>query len=123
MTHETSISVGLEASVARVVDALVTRVGGEPLLLVLLRDGRAVGLRLWLYPTLLLASPATRWRWELIAGGRGVRWPGLDLDLSVSEMLAGTPDVTRAAKKSVKALDLRGFARAFAQHRTMRRAG
>ena len=119
----TSTSASPEASQARAVDARVARVGGEPVLVVSLRDGRLLGLPLWLYPTLHGATPASRKRWELIAGGRGIRWPELDLDLSVNGMLAGTPDLTRNARKVAKAMDLRAYARALSHRRTIRRAG
>lgn len=107
----------------RAVEARIARAGGGLLLLVHLRDGRVLGLPLWLYPTLLAASPALRRNIELIAGGRGVRWPDLDLDLSVRGMLAGRPDVTRAARSAARSLNLKSYLRALTAMTPTRRAG
>jgi hypothetical protein len=91
--------------------------------MVALRDGRLLGLPLWLYPTLLDAPSVSRRRWELVAGGRGISWPELDLDLSVDGMLAGRPDRTRDARKIAKNMNLHAYTRAIAQLRSVRRAG
>ena len=99
------------------------RVGGEPMLVVSLLDGRVLGLPLWLYPTLLRASPSQRRTLELIAGGRGLRWPSLDLDLSARSMLAGLPDMTRAARAIAAKLHLASYLRAFSAATASRRAG
>jgi hypothetical protein len=93
------------------------------MLVVSLLDGRVLGLPLWLYPTLLQASPGQRRTFELIAGGRGLRWPSLDLDLSARSMLAGMPDMTRAARTLAIKLHLSSFLRAFSAATAGRRAG
>lgn len=100
-----------------------TRAGGDELLIVSLDDGRIVGLPLWLYPTLAEATNSERRSFELIAGGRGVRWPGLDLDLSVRGMLLGTPDATSAARRAAQRLKLRAYSRALTAATRWRRAG
>jgi hypothetical protein len=53
------------------------------------------------YPSLAAASARERGKWRLIAGGHGVSWPGLDLDLSAEGLLAGRPDMTRRARQSL----------------------
>lgn len=100
-----------------------SRVSGEQLLIVRLRDGRILGLPLWLYPTLLDAPPSQRRHSEIIAGGRGVRWPDIDLDLSVRGMLAGHPDVTRTARAAARSMKLAAYARALSAIIPARRAG
>lgn len=107
----------------RIVAARIGRVSGEPMLVVSLMDGRVLGLPLWLYPTLLQASPSQRRAIELIAGGRGLRWPSLDLDLSARSMLAGMPDMTRAARAIAAKLHLAPFLRAFSVATAGRKAG
>lgn len=61
----------------------------EMYLMIRLRDGRAVGAPLSLFPTLKRATPAQRARWRLIGRGDGFQWPALDLDLSVRGILLG----------------------------------
>src|SRR5688500_10500891 len=58
-------------------------------LVVVLTDEREVSLPLRLFPTLRGATPAQRRAWELIGGGRGFHWEGLDLDLSVAGLVNG----------------------------------
>lgn len=118
----TGTSEGIEPD-PRAVEARVSGAGGTHLLIVRLRDGRDLGLPLWLYPNLLAASPAQRRRLEIIGGGWGVRWPDLDVDLSVRGMLAGRPDVTLSAQASARSLRLKNYARALAAIMPARRAG
>ncbi|MFN0011389.1 MAG: DUF2442 domain-containing protein [Phycisphaerales bacterium] len=66
---------------------------GSTMLQVELADGRRLQVPLSLYPTLRQAAPAVRGRWEWIGRGYGIHWPDLDLDLSVSGLLAGVPEV------------------------------
>lgn len=82
-----------------------------------------LGLPLWLYPTLLKASPTQQRAMEMIAGGRGLRWPSLDLDLSARGMLAGWPDGTRSARALATKLNLAAYMRAFSAVHSGRRAG
>jgi hypothetical protein len=56
-----------------------------------LRDERELSVPLALYPTLRKARPQARAGWELLGGGRAVRWEALDLDLSVEGILQGLP--------------------------------
>lgn len=55
-------------------------------------DGRTISVPLEYYPTLAKATLKQRKNYELVGGGYGVHWPGLDLDLSVNGMLAGVPE-------------------------------
>jgi hypothetical protein len=72
--------------------------GSAEFLAVALDDGRVVITPLAWYPVLERATVTERKSWLVSAGGRGVSWPGLDVDLSVAGMLAGSPDVTRRAR-------------------------
>jgi hypothetical protein len=65
------------------------RSGGRVWLMVELVDGRAVGVPLSLFPTLLRATPSQRARWRRIGKGDGFQWPALDLDLSVRGIVQG----------------------------------
>jgi Protein of unknown function (DUF2442) len=56
-----------------------------------LHDGRTISAPLAWYPRLSHGSHEERNQWRLIAGGRGIRWPVLDEDISVDNLLAGKP--------------------------------
>lgn len=56
-------------------------------LIVVLRDGRSIGLPLRTYPLLFAATPSQRADWRLIGDGVGITWPGIDEDLSVAGLL------------------------------------
>ena len=60
-------------------------------LVVDLVDGRTVSVPLDWFPRLRHGTTAERDRWELLAGGAGIRWPDLDEDLSVRGLLSGGP--------------------------------
>lgn len=62
-----------------------------------LADGRQLGVPLAYFPRLLHATPAQRTRFEPSGGGRGIHWDELDEVISVSGLLAGRGDRTRAA--------------------------
>jgi uncharacterized protein DUF2442 len=62
-----------------------------------LADGRSVSVPLTWYPRLLHATPSERRNWQLIAGGEGVHWPGVDEDISVASLIAGRPSQETAA--------------------------
>jgi len=66
---------------------------------VTLDDGRQLGVPLAYFPRLLHATPAQRAAYELSGGGRGIHWDELDEDISVSGLLAGRGDQTRAGRK------------------------
>lgn len=63
----------------------------EDTLTVELSDGRTISAPLVWYPRLLHATQEERNNWELIGGGQGIRWPGLDEDLSAEGLIAGRP--------------------------------
>lgn len=107
----------------RASDALVARSGGQMALLVRLRDERVLVMPLWLYPVVFAATARQQKKVEVIAGGRGVRWPDLDVDVSVRGMLDGRPDVTRVAKATARAMSLKSYLRALAAFTPTRRAG
>lgn len=92
-------------------------------LLVRLRDERVLVMPLWLYPVVFAATARQQKKVEVIAGGRGVRWPDLDVDVSVRGMLDGRPDVTRVAKATARAMSLKSYLRALAAFTPTRRAG
>lgn len=56
-----------------------------------LADGRTISVPVAWYPRLSYGTPKQRDHWHLIGGGRGVRWPDLDEDISVENLLAGKP--------------------------------
>jgi hypothetical protein len=60
-------------------------------LVVHLEDGRSITVPLKRFPRLFDATPAERSNWELIGHGIGIRWSGLDEDISVAGLL-GLPD-------------------------------
>ena len=57
------------------------------MLLVLLSDGREIGVPLEWFPRLRDASPEQRGNWRLIGKGVGIHWPDIDEDISVSGLL------------------------------------
>src|SRR5918911_678326 len=67
---------------------------------VTLADGRQLGVPLAYFPRLLHATPAQRTAFELSGNGRGIHWDELNEDISVSGLLAGRGDQTRAARGS-----------------------
>lgn len=74
-------------------------------LVVDLVDGRTISVPLTWYPKLLKASPKERSHWEICGGGYGIHWPEIDEDLSVEELLRGSPAPTkkiRTVKKTIK---------------------
>jgi hypothetical protein len=58
-------------------------------LTVRLADGRSIAVPVDWYPRLADGTPQERTHWELIADGRGIRWPELDEDISVDALLSG----------------------------------
>lgn len=72
--------------------ALACRVDvNDDALSVELADGRTITVPLAWYPRLVHGTTAERNDWRLIAGGRGIHWPELDEDISVSNLLSGQP--------------------------------
>ena len=56
-----------------------------------LKDGRTVSVPVSWYPRLENATESERRSWELIGGGNGVHWEGVDEDISIEALLAGKP--------------------------------
>jgi hypothetical protein len=56
-----------------------------------LMDGRTISVPLAWSWRLSEATPEQRARFEIIAGGSGIRWPEIDEDISVEGMLHGIP--------------------------------
>ena len=77
----------IEIQVPEAEDVTVT----EDTLKAELSDGRTISVPLAWYPRLVHATQAERDNWELIGEGQGIRWPGLDEDLSVEGLIADRP--------------------------------
>lgn len=71
----------------RVADVEVT----DDELSVRLMDGRTISVPLVWYPRLLNASKEQRDNWQIIGGGYGIHWEGVDEDLSTEGLLRGAP--------------------------------
>jgi hypothetical protein len=70
------------------VEALATDVAcSEDELSVVLSDGRTVAVPLAWFPRLAGASAKQRADWDLIGGGVGIHWEGIDEDISVASLL------------------------------------
>jgi hypothetical protein len=54
-----------------------------------LADGRTIAVPVSWYPRLAHATAKERSNWRLIAGGRGIHWPDLDVDVSDEGLLSG----------------------------------
>jgi Protein of unknown function (DUF2442) len=79
-------------------EALATAVTvSEDTLSVELADGRTIAAPLAWYPRLAHATAEERGSWRLIAGGRGIHWPGVDEDISVANLLTGQPSAESQA--------------------------
>jgi len=61
----------------------------EEVMYVSLMDGRIIGAPLVWFPTLRMAKPEEREKYEIGGGGVSLHWPALDEDLSVAHLLAG----------------------------------
>lgn len=71
--------------VSRISDVRVTK----DTLSVELEDGRTISIPLGWYPRLHFGSSEERLNWHLIGAGEGVRWPALDEDVSVEDLILG----------------------------------
>jgi Protein of unknown function (DUF2442) len=56
-----------------------------------LSDGRTVVVPIGWFPRLLHGTPEERGNWRLIGKGEGIRWPDLDEDISVENLILGNP--------------------------------
>ena len=63
----------------------------EDTLTVDLVDGRTLSVPLGWYPRLLHGTAEECNNWRLIGTGKGIHWPDLDEDISVENLLAGSP--------------------------------
>src|SRR2546421_10272724 len=65
-----------------------------------LADGRFISVPIGFYPTLALATPEERSRFEI--NGSSVFWPDLDADIGVEGLLAGAREHTYYARHAVE---------------------
>lgn len=65
-----------------------------------LEDGRFISVPMAFYPTLALATPEERSRFEI--SGSSVYWPELDADIGVDGLLAGAHEHHFYARKAVE---------------------
>ncbi|PYI80279.1 MAG: hypothetical protein DME26_21890 [Verrucomicrobia bacterium] len=65
-----------------------------------LEDGRFISVPIAFYPTLALATPEQRKRFEI--SGSSVYWPELDADIGVEGLLAGAREHHHYARKAVE---------------------
>ena len=65
-----------------------------------LEDGRFISVPVAFYPTLALATPEERGRFEI--NGSSVYWPELDADIGVEGMLAGARKHHHYARQAVE---------------------
>jgi len=65
-----------------------------------LEDGRFISVPVAFYPTLALATPEERGRFEI--NGSSVHWPELDADIGVEGLLAGAREHHYYARKAVE---------------------
>jgi hypothetical protein len=61
-----------------------------------LADGRQIGVPIAYFPRLLNATKEQRKIYIITGGGTGLHWDNLDEDISVSALLLGIGDITRA---------------------------
>jgi hypothetical protein len=80
----------MNSSLVEIDTALASRVTvTKDSLAVELVDGRTVTVPVVWYPRLSHATTKERNGWTLIAGGRGIHWPNIDEDVSLSNLLLG----------------------------------
>ena len=65
-----------------------------------LADGRYISVPMAFYPTLALATPEERSRFEI--NGSSVYWPELDADIGVEGLLAGAREHHHYARQAVE---------------------
>ena len=85
-----------DANASAITDVLVN----DELLGFQLEDGRFISVPLAFYPTLTLATPEERGRFEI--NGSSVYWPELDADIGVEGLLAGAREHHYYARKAVE---------------------
>ena len=67
-----------------------------------LADGRQLGVPLAYFPRLLHATVTERKKYTISGRGTGLHWDDLDEDISVSGLLLGVGDLTRAGAATAK---------------------
>jgi Protein of unknown function (DUF2442) len=80
--------------------AITDVVVNEELLGFHLEDGRFISVPVAFYPTLTLATPEERSKFEI--SGSSVYWPELDADIGVEGLLAGSREHHHYARKAVE---------------------
>ena len=65
-----------------------------------LEDGRFISVPISFYPTLALATPEERGRFEI--NGSSVYWPELDADIGADGLLAGAKEHRHYARQAVE---------------------
>lgn len=80
--------------------AITEVVANDELLGFHLEDGRFISVPLAFYPTLALAPPAERGKFEI--SGSSAYWPKLDADIGVEGLLAGAREHHCYARKAVE---------------------
>jgi Protein of unknown function (DUF2442) len=68
---------------ATAVDVTVT----DERLTVILADGRELSAPLTWFPRLMEAAAAQRHKWRFIGRGKGIHWPEIDEDVSITSLL------------------------------------
>jgi hypothetical protein len=63
----------------------------DTVLTVHLLDGRTIIVPIAWYPRLSHARASDKQKWEFIGQGHGVHWPLIDEDISVENILMGSP--------------------------------
>lgn len=82
----------MSSSAVESMPALAVQVDvSDDTLTVELADGRTIAVPLAWYPRLSQATTKERTAWRLLAGGRGINWPAIDEDISVTNLLTGQP--------------------------------
>ena len=83
----TSSITELRLSMARAEEVFVT----EDALTAELEDGRTISVPIVWYPRLSYGTQKERENWCMIGKGSGIHWPDLDEDISIENMLVGSP--------------------------------
>jgi hypothetical protein len=91
----------LESSIDMQTPPLISKVMvNDEVLGLHLADGRFISMPISFYPTLALATPEERGRFEI--SGSSVYWPELDANIGVEGLLAGVREHQHYARKAVE---------------------